>query len=210
MRLHLSPCLAGLLFGFFGAGCSPIPTAYSQQTLDANLGHAILEDGPDRVKYWLSKGASANANGPKIKDSNPRMSGQPVVIEAAQMHDVEKLRILLDHGADVNAHWVAPDDCHCFSGEQILETPLVDAAAEVDVDEVKLLLERGADVRVVPGGTYGKTLLSYVRSEYTKQFNYAPGDVGGGRLPDDANVEGRYKQVAALLKAAKHNPPRPQ
>lgn len=154
------------------------------------------------VKYWLSKGANANAKGPKIRDSNPRMSGQPVVIEAAQVHDTAKLKILLDYGADVNAHWVAPDDCHCFSGEQILETPLVDAAADVDVAEVKLLLEHGADTSVVPGGTYGKTLLSYVRSEYTKQFNYAPGDVGGGRLPDDGNVEGRYKQVVALISAA--------
>lgn len=206
MRIHLVPCFTGLLLGLFGAGYSPIPISYSQQKLDANLGHAVLEDGPDMVTYWLSKGASANANGPKIKDSMPRMSGQPVVIEAAQVHDIEKLRILLDHGADVNAQWVAPDDCHCFSGEQILETPLVDAAADVDVDEVKLLLGHGADVRVVPGGTYGKTLLSYVRSEYTKQFSYAPGDVGGGRLPDDGNVEGRYKQVIALIKAAEHKP----
>ncbi len=205
MKPKVTAYLIGYLLSVCATGCmgggAPV---YSQRTLDNNLALAIADRRTEVVKYWLTEGASANARAPnlQVKDFESILVGQPLIIAAVQTHNVAALRMLLDHGAHVNARWFAPRSSPFHPEEKILQTPLLEVAATLDVEEVKLLLERGADAHITPGGSAGKTLLNYVLCEYPALYVPAPGDVGGGRMADDTDIAGRYKQVVALITAS--------
>jgi uncharacterized protein len=82
------------------------------------------------VRLLLNKGADARAIGG---------NRQSVLLKAAATGDVEIMRLLLDHGADVNL----------ASTSQGM-TPLGSAISSYHIDAVKLLLERGARIDI-PG-----------------------------------------------------------
>ena len=74
---------------------------------------------------------------------------EPPIIKAALDGDLDKLRSLIDAGADVNAE------------DNEGTTPLMLAAYEGYEEVVKILIEAGADVVNARDSTYGKTPLMW-------------------------------------------------
>ena len=126
------------------ACAKPTQKRLSQKTLDAALVDAVIDGDVKRTKSLLARGASANARG---KDgyvplviagyiyTGPYQEGPP--------HSFELFKLLLDHGADVNA---ADDNGN---------TALMSVAAAGDMRAAKLLLAKGArlDARSHDGTT---------------------------------------------------------
>ncbi len=122
----------------------PAQKALSQKTLDAALVDAVYNGDTKRTKSLLARGASANARG---KDGDV-----PLVVagyintspyQEGPLHSFELFKLLLDHGADVNAA--------DYNGN----TALISVAAAGEVRAAKLLLAKGArlDARSHDGTT---------------------------------------------------------
>jgi len=92
------------------------------------LGLAVFFGHPDTTEALLAAGADVNATTREAMKVTPLQS-------AAAARQVDIARLLIDHGANVNARQVE-------SGF----TPLHEAAANGQVDLASLLLDRGADV----------------------------------------------------------------
>ena len=109
------------------------------------LGRAAKKGDIKKVEALLKKGADAN---------EVKMPGLSPLHEAVfNSAPVEIIRLLIDHGADVNKTscgdgWASR--CHCG-------TPLHMAACKGNVNVMKLLLERGAEIDSL--GMWGHTPL---------------------------------------------------
>ena len=98
------------------------------------LAHAVMEEHIDTVEFLLERGANPNLDA-GFGVHYPLMS-------AADDRNLEIARLLIQHGADVNASNI--DDI----------TPLLIAAEEGYFEFVRLLLENGADPNVISGHSY--------------------------------------------------------
>src|SRR5262245_3722423 len=90
------------------------------------LGLAIFFRHPELAREMIARGADVNARARNTQQVMP-------VHAAAAAGDVETMRLLLDHGADVNAR------------QQLGHTPLHGAASTGNQAMADLLLARGAD-----------------------------------------------------------------
>ena len=106
------------------------------------LGLAVFFGHLDTVKALLDAGADPNLASREAMKVTPLAS-------ASAARELDIARILIEHGANVNAR--AANDL----------TPLHESAATGKVEFVKLLLEHGADVNAKT--TDGKTPLDYAR-----------------------------------------------
>jgi ankyrin repeat protein len=105
------------------ARCDPnVPFKDGWGTAFSALTTAIRDNRLDILKLLLSRGTNVNVPG----------QGLPIV-NAASCNDSERLRMVLDAGADVNLK---------FEGY----TALMKACEENKMDNVKLLLKAGADM----------------------------------------------------------------
>jgi uncharacterized protein len=91
------------------------------------LHYAVFFDGPQAAALLLERGADANALA-----THPQLKVRPIH-SAAASQQTESARLLLDHGAEVNAPREGGG------------TPLHSAAFHGDVELAELLLERGAE-----------------------------------------------------------------
>ena len=127
------------LFTDRGAELSPAELAAlgDRRALDADLatysqdgfpllGLAIFFRHPELARELIARGADVHARARNAQQVMP-------VHAAASVGDVETMRLLLDHGADVNAR------------QQMGYTPLHGAASSGNGAMVDLLLSRGAD-----------------------------------------------------------------
>jgi ankyrin repeat protein len=110
------------------------PDGFTPLGLAAFFGHA------ETVEALLSAGAQVNLASRESMKMPPLGSAM-----AVQRNDIA--RMLIEHGADVNAK--AANDL----------TPLHTAAARGNLESAKLLMEHGADINA--SSTDGKTPLSY-------------------------------------------------
>ena len=108
------------------------------------LGFAVFFGQPEVVKALLNAGADPNL------PSRESMKVTPLA-SAAAAKQTELARLLIEHGADVNAR---------AAGGHI---PLHEASANGNVELVKLLIENGADVHAKTDD--GKTPLDFA-TEY--------------------------------------------
>ena len=86
-----------------------------------------------------------------------RRNGMTLLYSAAGHHRTEIVRLLVERGADVNAH-VEKD----VNGPG--NTPLYAAVGAEDADSVRLLLDRGANPML--RNDYGSTTLEYARDAH--------------------------------------------
>jgi ankyrin repeat protein len=131
---------------------------------------AIDKNNARKVKSLLDKGVSADSVYISVNDEG--RSG--LQLAAANGYE-EIVRLLLDHGADVNA----PD---LWGG-----TAIVSASIDGQAEIVKLLISRGADVNADDDGA---TALGYA----LHLLNY-----NGGLSAED---RARYERVVSLLRQA--------
>ena len=110
---------------------------------------AIMDGDVETVKRFIEEGRDVNALA--WDDSFP-------IQIAAFSHQFEVVKLLLENGADPNAH-----TNKCF-------TPLIYAAQwEVDIEIVKILLEYGADPTVKDEYGKGKTPLDIAKQNDNKE-----------------------------------------
>jgi len=122
----------------------------------------VLEYHPAVLKWFLENGADANA---RTADYQMPLLNEAVSSGGSESGPlkVEKVRLLLDHGANPNGGTPEP-------GKAIVRTvPLANAASRGDWEICHLLMDRGADIRLQPlgGWTITKTVeekLSQYRS----------------------------------------------
>jgi uncharacterized protein len=107
------------------------------------LGLSVFFGHPDNVNALLEAGADVNLPSRETMKVTPLAS-------ASAANQLEIARVLIEHGANVNAR--ASNDF----------TPLHESAASGRIEFAKLLLEHGADVNARDGD--GKTPLDYARS----------------------------------------------
>jgi len=106
------------------------------------LGLAVFFGHPETVRTLLDAGADVNLASREAMKVTPLAS-------ASAARQLEIARLLIEHGADVNAR--AANDF----------TPLHESAASGKIDFAQLLLEHGADVNAQASD--GKTPLDYAR-----------------------------------------------
>jgi len=111
------------------------------------LGLAVFFGQPEAVKALIEAGADVNLASREAMKVTPLAS-------ASAARQLEIARLLIQHGANVNAR--AANDF----------TPLHESAASGKIDFARLLIEHGADVNAKT--TDGKTPLDYAR-EYNQQ-----------------------------------------
>jgi uncharacterized protein len=113
------------------------------------LGLAIFFHHPDVARLLIERGANVNT---------PAANAQRVapVHAAAAACDHATMRLLLDGGADPNAH------------QQLDYTPMHSAASRGDVEMAKLLLQHGADRH--PKATDGQTPADVARGHGHTEF----------------------------------------
>lgn len=138
---------------------------------DTPLAQAVFDGNIEQVKTLLNKGADANTtmnatyqiapNGSMkasfkvpIIGTLPQQTGTPLLSCAALQGSTDIIKLLLDHGADVNRK-----DTHG-------QTPLILAAWQGDAEDVKLLLDKHADVTL--RDATGKTALMWAQTENHK------------------------------------------
>ncbi len=94
------------------------------------------------AKYHLAKGAKVNA-----RANSGKTPGRTAIMWAAFRGRKELVRLLIDHGAEINAkddwkgNMTRPDGTEGW-------TPLIFAADSDHEEVVKILIEKGADVNV--------------------------------------------------------------
>jgi hypothetical protein len=154
-------------------GANPNPNA-NPPTESSPLIEAATAGDAETMELLIARGASAKAAGrPALamaivmrcsKCLDLLVAGEPdrkayteALAEVAVLADVNSVRILLDHGADVNFF------------DPLGRTPLMYAAGSdlLPVEVVKLLIERGADVNATnrhkQAGDAGLTVLDIAR-----------------------------------------------
>lgn len=115
----------------------------SSLDLDAELGSAAFFGHWKVCDFLIAHGADANSIVPETGET-PLHSA---LAKAGRPYFVHVVRLLLDHGADVNARTLAGVETGAFMRDVRTrgETPLHRAAAYADRATIELLLERGAD-----------------------------------------------------------------
>lgn len=113
------------------------------------LGLAVFFGHPENVNALLEAGADVNLASRETMKVTPLAS-------ASAARQLEIARVLIAHGADVNAR--AANDF----------TPLHESAASGKIDFAKLLLEHGADLNA--RASDGKTPLDYARAQNREEI----------------------------------------
>lgn len=129
----------------------------------------VLEYHPSVLKWFLENGADANAHTADIHEpilnaavSSGGSEGGPLKIE--------KVRLLLDHGANPNGDKPKP-------GESIVGiVPLANAAGRQDWAICELLMDRGADIHLEPLGGFTITRTVEDRLKQLRSWGKVPED----------------------------------
>jgi ankyrin repeat protein len=136
-----------------------------------SLAQAVFDGNTEQVKTLLTKGADANTTMNEtyqiasdgsvnasfkvpILGAAPQQAGMPLLGCAAMLGSTDIIKLLLDHGAEVN------------SKDTYGQTPLILAAWQGDAEDVKLLLDKHADVTLRDAA--GKTALMWAQTENHK------------------------------------------
>lgn len=93
----------------------------------APLAQAVTADDPRILEALLAGGA----------DPNTKLQGEPILFETVNERQVAHMRLLLDHGADINAK------------DSLGQTALINSLDSYQFDQSIELIERGADVHII-------------------------------------------------------------
>jgi hypothetical protein len=132
----------------------------------------VLGYSPVLLKWFLDNGADANAR--------EAGSGAPILYlavggensEPARPLKIERVRMLLEHGADPNAHVPTPDSL-------TIPTSILLSAANMEAWTIcNMLLDRGADTRYeTPGGSNVTKTVGYKLNDYRSWGKTPPDDL---------------------------------
>ena len=147
-----------------GEGEDGTEMASGAQPLSPRLGSTPLATAIRNVHYdlaaWLvAAGADVNQDGPRgtalhglVRARNCERTAMPCPAQRALLGSLPLARLLLAHGADVNARMTArPPTKGTYDGNfmsLVGATPLLLAVKASDIELMRLLLDHGADVRL--------------------------------------------------------------
>jgi ankyrin repeat protein len=138
-----------VLIPITGAWC-PTALAIVAQASNQPVNHIGSYDPDVTMSYLLSLGA----------DPNIKITGDKHILTiSAQVYGVDRTRLLLDAGANINAH------------DNDKYTALEAAIRYRNVDTVKLLIDRGADIKSLLDSPSIHRLPKYAR-RFVKARNY--------------------------------------
>jgi ankyrin repeat protein len=178
------------------AGYVPVPDEFTYEMIEA----ARIWD-TETLELLLSHGASTNAaddsgetclmfaiKKASVNEAADNMMNMRRLFELQDTHVNDMVRLLLDHGADVNAQ------------NNKGRTALMHAATSFNVTAVRLLLEQGADRNLVDGeGKNAEQLLLEMKILKEHKKDTAGREVGGlffDLTPEfQAQVRKRAKQI---------------
>lgn len=129
----------------------------------------VLEYHSSVLKWFLENGADANAHTASIHEPilNAAVSSGD---EASGLLRIEKVRLLLDYGANPNGDTPKP-------GESIVGiVPLANAATRHDWAICELLMDRGADINLQPLGGFTITRTVEDRLKQLRSWGKVPED----------------------------------
>jgi FOG: Ankyrin repeat len=129
------------------------------------------------IENYLARGANANE-----KD----FCGFTCLHEAALEGHTKVAKILIEHGANVNAQADEVGDS---------ETPLIDAAENKHIDTVKLLLQNGADPSIY--NIDGFTALTKIHNEHAEEEGYE----GIIKLLEEASAKNGHRNNHEVVKS---------
>jgi hypothetical protein len=131
------------------------PAAQDAGSEDSVLNIAIPY--PEALRYLLEKGFDPN---------KPNAFGKTPLMYAAQRNQVEALKILLEHGADVDAATTRPPDSCYFTLETEGMTALHYAVRYASEPFIRMLMEHGASTSFSATGRNSGTPLEWLQ-KYT-------------------------------------------
>lgn len=151
-----------------GSGVGPDipPVRATSAALKTEFFQAVVANDITRVKALLSKDAFlANTDCRPVEKQDHRTDGFPFV-QACQNGNVELIRLLLDHGANIDTP--SPGDDESQYARQIFN-----AFERRDYNTVDLLLDRGASVDPHPCGYIGLIDFAFRRASEEEDAEYA-------------------------------------
>ena len=94
------------------------------------------------LKQHLKDGLAPN-NNPNTNEVPVLAQFEPLLIDAVNYGSIKTVKLLIDHGADVNiVNWIDPEIGY---GSYVYRTPLLTAISKGNTELVQLLLENGVD-----------------------------------------------------------------
>ncbi|MEW6349680.1 MAG: ankyrin repeat domain-containing protein [Thermodesulfobacteriota bacterium] len=171
--------------------------------LSESQGEQLTKDLPEAAKA----GDKAGVERVLRQGTDPKGSrGQRALIEASGRGNLEIVKLLLDHGGDVNA-LVKMKDCPIPRREPFLEweytRALIEAARHGRIEMVKLLLERGANVNAFAEFSALSAASGAGHTKTVKLLLEKGANVNAGWRPGGGNF-GVQPRRAALVEAAFH------
>lgn len=134
----------------------------------------ILDGDVSMLEWFLNNGADANAReaGTRAPILFKAVTGENS--EPARPLKAERVRLLLEHGADPNADIPRQD-------ELVIESSILMTAADLELWEIcDMLLDHGADIHyVTPGGSTITDRVGYQLSQYRAWGKVPPEDLAG-------------------------------
>ncbi len=222
-------CLLTLAIAFAASNCGHRPGAIYNANLASaqqsppstkqSLPCAVTDADFSKTRALLESGASVDSTADDCISMEPSPRGVTLLMRAAYLAKLETIGLLLDHGANPNAHDSYEDTpiVYAISGKNIdaiaallnknanvnakaelNRTPLMTAAAEGDIGIINYLIDHGAQINI--SDAHGSTALMFAAGLKQAKAKFA-------LLSRGANPKMKDHRGRTYLNYAKHGFP---